>query len=253
MAITTFAQAMEGAYYGYKLGKDILDDFRRSSKLPLGKDIYVTFVLVTIFKERSWPKFKEVEDEVIKVLHKYNFNKSKGTLTLDISGRKVECAVEYQIKTNFLLPFDESIFPISGEDYEDLAEEIYDLAIATDLTVFIIPDLRKLSKEESKRVMRDILSILENLKSKLQEKFVVKKSIIRLKLQFEDEKTAKEVYTKLKEVISSKNIATLAHISEPTRTMETVEINIRNADAGVIEALFSIKFRRFPLWGKVAK
>lgn len=248
MAIATFAQAMQGAYYGYKLGKDLLNDFKRSSKLPLGKDIYVTFALVTIFKERAWPKFKEVEDEVIKALRKYNFDKSKGTLTLEISEKKVQCAVEYQIKTNFLLPFDEDIFSISGKDYEDMAEEIYDLAIATDLTVLIIPNLRELSKEESKKAMRDILSILENIKSKLQEKFAVKKSIIRLKLQFDDEKTAREVYTKLNEIISSKNIATLANIPEPTRTMDTIEINIRNADAGVIEALFSIKFRRFPPW-----
>ncbi|RLF80517.1 hypothetical protein DRN44_07110 [Thermococci archaeon] len=248
MAIATFAQAIQGAYYGYKLGKDILDDFKRSSKLPLGKDIYVTFALVTIFKERAWPKFKDVEDEVVKVLREYHFNKSKGTLTLEISGKKVQCAVEYQIKTNFLLPYDEDIFPISGEEYENMAEEIYDLGIATDLTVFIIPNLRELSKEESKKAMRDILSILENIKSKLQEKFAVKKSIIRLKLQFDDEKTAREIYTKLNEVISSKNIATLANIPEPTRTMDTIEINIRNADAGVIEALFSIKFRRFPPW-----
>jgi len=248
MAIATFAQAMQGAYYGYKLGKDILDDFKRSSKLPLGKDIYVTFALVTIFKERVWPKFKEVEDEVVKVLHEYHFNKSKGTLTLEISGKNIQCAVEYQIKTNFLLPFDEDIFPISGEEYEDMAEEIYELGIATDLTVLIIPNLRELSKEESKKAMRDILSILENIKSKLQEKFAVKKSIIRLKLQFDDEKTAREGYTKLNEIISSKNIATLANIPEPSRTMDTIEINIRNADAGVIEALFSIKFRRFPPW-----
>lgn len=245
MDVATFTQAMQCAYYGYKFGKEILEDFKRSSKLPLEKDIYVTFALVTIFKERSWPRTKDVEDEVIKVLRRYNFNKSKGILTLEISGKKVQCAVEYQIKTNFLLPFDDDLFE---GDNEDIAEEIYDLAIATDLTVFIIPDLRKLSKEESKRAMRDILGILENLKSKLQEKFAVKKSIIRLKLQFDDEKTAKEVYTKLQEVISSKNIVTLARIPEPTRTMETIEINIRNADSGVIEALFSIKFRRFLLW-----
>lgn len=77
MVIATFAQAIQEAYYGYKLGKDLLNDFKRSSKLPLGKDIYVTFALVTIFKERAWPKFKEVEDEVIKALRKYNFDKSK--------------------------------------------------------------------------------------------------------------------------------------------------------------------------------
>lgn len=246
--VATIAKVMETTYYGYQLTKELLKDFKRASKLPLGKDLYITFALVTIFKERSWPKFKEVEDEVIKVLRKYNFNKSKGTLTLDISGKKVKCAVEYQIKTNFLLPFDEDIFSISEEDYEDMAEEIYDLAIATDLTVFIIPDLRGLSKEESKKTMRDILNVLETLKSKLQEKFAVKKSIIRLKLQFDDEKTAREVYTKLKEIISSKNIVTLANIPEPARTMDAIEINIRNVDAGVIEALFSIKFRRFPPW-----
>lgn len=248
MEIATVVQAMQGAYYGYKLGKDFLNDFKRSSKLPLGKDVYVTFALVTIFKERAWPKFKEVEDEVIKALHKYNFNKSNGTLILEISGKKVQCAVEYQIKTNFLLPYDEDILSISGEDYEDMAEGIYDLVIATDLTLFIIPNLRELSKEESKKAMRDILDILDNLKSKLQEKFAVKKGIIQLKLQFDNEKTAREIYTKLNEVISSKNIATLANIPEPTPTMDTIEINIRNADVGVIEALFSIRFRRFPIW-----
>lgn len=256
MDVDTFVQVMQGAYYGYKLGKEILEDFKRSSKLPLEKDIHVTFALVTIFKERLWPRSKDVEDEIIKVLRRYNFNKSKGTITLEIAGKKIQCAVEYQITINFLLPPDEDLFegelsPCHGlleEDYEDIAEEIYDLAIATDLTVFIIPDLRTLSKEESKIAMKEILSIMENLKSKLQEKFAVKKSIIRLKLQFDDEKTAQEVYMKLKETIRSKNIITLANIPEPSRTMETVEINIRNADAGVIEALFSMKFRRFPPW-----
>ena len=256
MDAVTVTQIIQGAYYGYKLGKDVLNDFKRSSKLPLEKATYVTFALVTVFKERSWPRSKDVEDEVVRVLRRYDFNKSKGTLTVEIVGKKIQCAVEYHITTNFLLPLDEDLFdeslPSEGnvveKDYEYIAEEIYDLAIATDLTLFIIPDLRKLSKEESKIAMKEILSIMENLKSKLQEKFAVKKSTVRLKLEFEDEQTAREVYTKLKETISSKNIITLAYIPEPSRTMETVEINIRNADPGVIEALFSMKFRRFPPW-----
>lgn len=245
---TTIAQFAQVGYYGYLLAKELWNDFKRSSRLPLDKDIYVTFALVTVFKEGSWPKFKEVEDEVVKVLNKYGFSKSKGTLTLKVSEKEARCAVEYRIGTNFLLPFDEDVFPTSKEDYEDMAEELYELTIATDLTVFIIPDLTNLSKEESKKIMGDILGILNALKSKLQEKFVVKKSVIRLKLQFKDEKTAQEIYNKLKEVISSKNIITLANVPKPALTKEGAEINIRDADPGIIEALFSIKFRRFPPW-----
>lgn len=244
MSAVSADQAIKGLYYSYILAKEFLDEFKRSSKLPIGKDIYVTFSLVNTFKEKMWPKSKDVEDVVLKFLSRYDFSRSKGILTVNILGKKVPCAVEYHIiaPDNFLLRFSEELeLPeddqLESEDYEDLVEDVYKLTPAADLTLYLIPKLEGLSKEESKKALREILRVLEGLKSKIQEEFSVKKSTLRLKLLTKDEETAKDVYTSLKEATSK--IATLAMISEPALTMEGgYIIDIKNIDSGLIEALF---------------
>jgi len=223
---------IEGLYYGYKLGKDIMEKFKKSSTLPTNKGISTQLSLVVKFKPDFLPKFKDVEKMVFDLLKKHEFIYNKGIIKININGKSTECAIEYNMTVNPILSF---------EEMEREIDEIYELSVVDDFTLKVIPKLQGLTKEEALKTLSKVYSRINEFSKKFIEKFNIKKSTIWMKLYFDDVKKAKNFYNRLIEKLK-KQLSESKPLQPEELTDGAAVIEIRDVDLILIQCLFSKNF-----------
>lgn len=223
---------IEGLYYGYKLGKDIMEEFKKNSTLPTNKRISTQLSLVVKFKPEFLPKFKDVEKMVFGLLKKHEFIYNKGIIKININGKTIECAIEYNMTINPILSF---------EEMEREIEELYGLSVVDDFTLKMIPKLQGLTEKETLKTLSKVYLTINEFSKKFIEKFNVKKSTVWMKLHFDDTEKAKDFYNRL--VDKLKGQSSESKLLRPEKLADrTAVIEIRDVDLILIQYLFSRNF-----------
>jgi len=231
MDALTYIKGFEQLYYGYKLAKDIREEFKKGSMLPTNK-ASTYFSLVVKFKPQFLPKFKDIEKMVFSLLKKYEFSNNKGIIKININGKTIECAIEYNITINPILPF---------EEMEREIEELYESSVVDDFTLKMIPKLQGLTEEETLKTLSRVYLTISEFSKKFIEKFNVEKTTIWMKLCFDDAEEAKDFYNRLKDKLKGQ-LSESKPLSPEKLADGTVVIEIRDVDLILIQCLFSRNF-----------
>jgi len=232
--ITTGIQML---YYGYKLTKELYDEYLRHSTVVFDKEkISFEFYLVVRFKKGFQPKVTELENKLRKYLAEFKFYPRTNIIRIKRNDMEYELIVFYWMYTQQIPDFD-----TLDEEEEIEEEDIMNENFVNDLTLCLIPKIADLDKEHKGKVLFIAKNILDEIGRKIQENFNILPWSVKLNIRSNNKLVLKKLLKEIEDKIES----TSAQHSEPEENIDgEVMVNVWNLDAAYIEALNKVIFRK---------
>ena len=233
----TIAQATQALYYGYKLSKELYDEYLNDSTVIFENEkISFEFNIIIRFKRGFQPKIVDVENKLRRYLSELNFDPRTNIIKIKRNNVEYELIVFYWMYTQQIPDFD-----ALDEEEEIEEDEIINENFVNDLTLCLIPKIVNLDKEHKGKVLFIAKDILEEIGRKIQENFNILPWTIKLNIK----SNSKLVLKKLLKEIEDKIEGTSAQHSEPEENIEgEVVVSVWNLDAAYIDALNKVVFKK---------
>lgn len=235
--ITTAAASIQALYYGYKLTKDLYEEYLKQSTVVFDDEkISLEFLLVVRFKRGFQPKIVEVEDKIRRYLSELNFDPRTNIIKIKRNNVEYELITFYWMYTQQIPDFD-----TLDEEEEIEEEDIMNENFVNDLTLCLIPKIANLDKEHKGKVLFIAKDILEEIGRKIQENFNILPWSVKLNIRSNNKLVLKKLLKEIEDKIES----TSARHSEPEENIEgEVVVSVWNLDAAYIEALNKVVFKK---------
>jgi len=235
--MVTVAQATQALYYGYKLTKELYEEYLRDSSVVFDNEkISFEFLLVIRFKKVFQPKIVELESKLRKYLSELNFDPRTNIIKIKRNNVEYEFIAFYWMYTQRIPDFD------TLDEEEDIEEdEIMNENFVDNLTLCLIPKITNLDKAHKGRVSFIAKDILEEIGRKIQENFNILSWSVKLNIRSNNKLVLKKLLKEIEDKIES----TSARHSEPEENIEgDIVVSVWDLDAAYIEALNKVVFRK---------
>jgi len=235
--LVTVAQTTQALYYGYKLTKELYDEYIKSSTVIFsGEKISLEFYLVIKFKREFQPTITELEDKLRKCITELNFDPRSNIIKIKRETREFEYILLYWMYVQ-QIPDIEMLY----EEEEVDEEDIINGNLANDITLCLIPKISEIERELKGEALLLARNVLEEIGEKIQQNFNVLPWSIKLNIL----SNSKLVLKKLLIEIEKKMTMTSARYTEPEENIDgECVVNVWDVDAAFIESLAKVLFKK---------